>query len=64
MARAASPAGAADTVDIILRHLRKIVIHDKLNPFYVDAARGDVSRNKNAVSAVAESVKRIFPLAQ
>ena len=42
--------------------MRQVVVQHELDALHVDAARGDVGRKKDAVSAVPKSFKRFFPL--
>ena len=50
--------GAADAVDVVLRHVRQVEVHDVADLGDVDAARGDVGRDEDAVGAVLEPVER------
>jgi hypothetical protein len=56
------PAGAADTMDIILGLLRHIVIDDVRDPGDVDAAGGNIRGNHHFKPAVLEPFERFHPL--
>ena len=49
---------AADAVDIVLRHIRQFEVDDMRDVVDVDAARGDVGRDKHARAAAAELLQR------
>ena len=54
MARGAGAPGAADAMHVIFRVVRKIVVDDELDTFYINAARGDVRRHEHAIFAILE----------
>src|ERR1700722_2843305 len=62
MACCSGAGGAADAMDIIFSVRRQIIIQNELNPLHVDAARGDIRCDKDAIFAVAESVERFTAL--
>ena len=53
-------AGAADAVDVALRLVRQVEVHDMADAGHVDAARGDVGRHQDAHRTVAEPVQRLL----
>ena len=48
MPAGAGARGAADAVDVALRHVRQVVVHDVADALDVDAARGDVGGDEHA----------------
>ena len=64
MASGAGAPGATDAVHIILRVVRKIIVDDKLDAFYINATRGDVRRHEHAIFAVLESIERFAALTE
>src|SRR3989344_3514455 len=44
-------ASSADTMDIVLSVVRKVVVYDKLYPKNINAPSGNVSCNQNTISA-------------
>ena len=64
MADPAGAAGAADAMYVVLRGHRQVVVYDELDPFHVDAARGDVGRDEHAILAVPKAVQCIAALTE
>src|SRR6185312_13636508 len=60
-AGAAGTRGAADAVDVALRHVRQVEIDDMGNAIDVDAAGGDIGVDQHAHPAVAEALERPLP---
>ena len=54
----ASARGAADAVDVALRHVRQIEVDDVGDAVNVDAAGGDVGRDQDAGAAGASNTLR------
>src|SRR5690606_35790347 len=55
---------AADAVDVVLGLVREIVVHDERDARHVDAARGDVRRDEDAVLALLEPFERFAALGE
>ena len=53
---------AADAMDVVLGRLRQIEIDHPADPDHVDAARGDVRGDQDAVAAAAKAFQRLTPL--
>jgi hypothetical protein len=64
MARGAGAPGAADAMHIVFSVVRKIIVNDELNAFYVNAARSDICCHKHTIFAVLKSIKRFTALAK
>ena len=64
MACGAGAPGATDAMHVILGVVRKIVIDDELDAFYINAARGDVRCHEHAILAILESIERFAALAE
>jgi hypothetical protein len=58
----ACACGASDAVDVIFGLHRHIEIDDEVDAFYVDAARGDIGRDQDAVLAGLEAIERLATL--
>ena len=56
------PGGAADPVDVIVRCVRNIKVHDVADVLDVDAARSDIRGDHHLVSAPAELFEGMEPL--
>ncbi len=56
------PGGPADAVDVVVRDVRHVEVHDVRELLDVDAARGDVGRHEDAVLAALEAGERLGPL--
>lgn len=56
--------GAPDAMDVVIRHIRKIEIHDVRDVDDVNPARGDISRHEHTECPALESLERGFPLIQ
>src|ERR671935_1642645 len=54
--------GAADAVDVILRRVRKVEVHDVRDLRHVDAACGDVRRHQDAIAAGTKAVEGLATL--
>src|SRR5208282_6601165 len=63
VALALRPGGAPDAMDVRLGFVGHVVVDDVADPFDVQASRGDVRRNQEAVGALAEVVERADALA-
>jgi hypothetical protein len=64
MTRGAGAPSATDAMHVVLRIVRKIIVNDELDAFYVNAPRGNVRRHKHTIFAVLESIKRFASLAE
>ncbi len=51
----ASSSGAANTMDVILRRGRHVVVYDVRNKIHVQTARCDVGRNQHTRASIAEA---------
>lgn len=56
------PARAANAVNEILGRLWQVVIHDVRDAVHMDAARGYVGRDEDAILAILEALERAIPL--
>ncbi len=56
------PAGATDTVDVIIRTLRHIVIDHVRNGEDINTSSGDIRRHENLGQAFTEAGKGSLPL--
>src|SRR4051812_31651239 len=61
-ARCAGPRGAADAVDILLRHIGQLEVDDVAHARHIDAARGDVGRDQHLDLAGLELAQRTLTL--
>ena len=59
----AGARGAADAVDVLLRHVRQVEVDDVGDVVDVDAARGDFGGDENARLALLEAIERTGALA-
>ena len=57
-------AGAADTVDIIFRIIRQVVVDHQFDPLDINAACGNISRHQNAVLTAFKTFQSFFALPQ
>lgn len=60
----ASAACAPDPVYIIFRKFGNVIVDDKLDIFYIDAARSNVGRDQDAVQSSTKSFERFFALCE
>src|SRR5581483_11224694 len=58
LAGLARAAGAADAVDVVLGHVRQVVVDDVRQELDVEPARGDVGRDQHAQLVVLERLER------
>jgi hypothetical protein len=49
-------------VDVGVKILRHVVVHNVRNPLHVDTARCDVGGDKNSITAIFEAVQRLLSL--
>ena len=56
-------AGAPDTVDVVLGHMRQFEIHDVRQLLDVESASGDVRGDERLELAVAKTLQRLLAFA-
>ncbi len=57
----AGASGASDAVDVVLGHVRQLVVDDQRQVVDVESARGDVGRDQHLQLAFLERVERLHP---
>jgi hypothetical protein len=62
LARMAGPPGPSDTMNVVIRRHRNIVIDYMRDRINIDAARRNVGRNQHAMSSILEATQGGFTL--
>lgn len=58
-----SAGGSSNAMNVILRHMRYVVVNDMSNMRNVQASRSDVGRHKNPVGTGSKALNRVVALA-